>query len=547
MPSHPPSLSRRASPRLVRQSGATSFGLPRELLDKGRERLRVILLLTLFATVLSFAVRLSRAVDGPEAFARERIGMIYVGAAGLSAALFLLLVRVRSQNPAFALRLGLFFEVLLGYTVAIGSTIQEAVKYGHVPYLTWAVPLVVAFPLVVPSPPRLTVFAAIATSTSAWVAVWVASTLNLLQATLATYVEVAVSPIVATVVAYFGSRVIYGLNLDYAEAMRAGSYVLKEKLGDGGMGEVWRAEHQLLARPAAVKLVRPELLERDPASRDALLARFKREAKVTALLRSPHAVELYDYGVNRDGVFFYVMELLDGLDLDSLVTRYGPMPPERAVHILKQVTSSLAEAHENNLIHRDVKPANIYVCQYGLTSDFVKVLDFGLVKAERKVELDDDTETNLSSQHAIHGSPAFISPEQISGAFTVGPASDVYSLGCTAYWLLTGKLVFEASSAMEMMICHLRTQPNPPSQATKQTIPEELDRLVLGCLAKTPSDRPQSMLELGEALSAIPLEQEWDQTRALEWWRQHAPQVAARRTSYRAKRQDNQPARTRSA
>jgi serine/threonine-protein kinase len=338
-----------------------------------------------------------------------------------------------------------------------------------------------------------------------------------------------VSPIIGTVIAYFGSQVVYGLNLDYAAAKRAGSYTLVSKLETGGMGEVWRAEHRFLARPAAVKLIRRDRLEDSAGSAQAAVERFRREAQAIALLRSPNTVEIYDYGVSDDGSFYYVMELLDGLDLEVLVRNYGPVPPARAVHFLIQAAGSLAEAHANDLIHRDIKPANLYLCQYGLASDFIKVLDFGLVKAQHEPiggELESRADT-------LKGTPAFMSPEQI-GNQPLGPASDVYSLGCVGYWLLTGRMPFEEKTVLAVMAQHLSSPPPSPSQAAPVPIPAELDAIILQCLAKQPAGRPASMLVLQELLQHIAVEHRWTQEHASEWWREHGTEIVTRHASDRA-------------
>jgi serine/threonine-protein kinase len=487
--------------------------------------LRVILAITSFAAVLSFSVRLSRALGTPDGFRIEGFGLGMVVVGGVISVLLLVVTRRANTSPAFALRLGLVYEVILGYVLAIGSTAQEATRHGHAPYLTWATGLVVAFPLIVPSSPRTTLVSAILTGTSAWVAVLVCTQLGLLKATAATYVEVTVSPIIGTVIAYFGSKVVYDLSLDYAAAMRAGSYTLKSKLGTGGMGEVWLAEHQHLARPAAVKLIRRDALDQDSGVAEEAIERFRREAHETSLLCSPHTVQLYDYGVTDDGAFYYVMELLKGLDLDSLVKEYGPVPPARAIHFLMGAAASLAEAHANGLVHRDVKPANIYVCQYGLDSDFVKVLDFGLAKARPGGPAGAQFQT---LEEGIKGTPAFMSPEQIMGTAPVGPASDMYALGCVAYWLLTGRLPFDDKSALAVMAQHVSLPPPPPSQAAPGPLPQALEKLVSDCMAKDPKNRPESMQVLLERLTLLALEDPWDQKRAVEWWRVHAPEVFSR-------------------
>lgn len=295
------------------------------------------------------------------------------------------------------------------------------------------------------------------------------------------------------------------------QALNLGSYQLEELLGRGGMGEVWRAQHRLLARRAAIKLIRPEALGGDTGRRKLVLARFEREAQATASLRSPHTIELYDFGVADKGAFFYVMELLDGLDAAVLVERFGPMPAERVTYLLRQVCDSLGEAHATGLIHRDVKPSNILVCRYGRAFDFVKVLDFGLVKPS-------DTESpQLTADNVVTGTPAFIAPEQVLGT-TLDARSDLYAVGCVAYWLLTGHYVFEGSNAMQVMLEHARGTPVPPSRRTEQAMPQELEQLVMSCLEKDPAKRPQSADGLAEALEEVPVGRSWTQAQARDWW-----------------------------
>ena len=281
------------------------------------------------------------------------------------------------------------------------------------------------------------------------------------------------------------ARVVYRLGTELTHARELGSYRLVERLGEGGMGEVWRAEHHLLARPAAIKLIRTSDDAESPEARE-LGARFEREAQVTSALRSPHTIQLYDFGIADDGAFYYVMELLDGFDLQVLVERFGPVPVDRAVHLLIQACDSSSEAHERGLIHRDIKPANIYVCRYGREVDFIKVLDFGLVKpadAEQSAtELD-------SAAHAAHGTPAFMPPEQALGNRTVDGRADLYALGCVAYWLVTGKPVFQGSTPIDTIVKHVSAAPDPPSRHSRMDVPPEFDALVLECLSKDPDQR----------------------------------------------------------
>jgi serine/threonine-protein kinase len=302
-----------------------------------------------------------------------------------------------------------------------------------------------------------------------------------------------------------------------------GSYQLVELLGHGGMGEVWRAQHQLLARSAAIKLVRPELLgvTNDEEAR-IVLRRFEREAQATAALSSPHTINLFDYGMTDEGTFYYVMELLMGRDLESLVRDFGPLPADRAVFLFRQVCHSLADAHARSLVHRDIKPANIYVCRMGLEYDFVKVLDFGLVKSSDRTT----AQTLLTIEQTTTGTPAYMAPEIILGDTEVDRRADVYAVGCAAYFALTGELVFEADSTMKMLLQHVHATPVPPSQRTELYIPPDVDALVMACLEKDPDKRPQDAQELFQiACRCCGDRTTWNQERAKGWWEQHLPEL----------------------
>jgi serine/threonine-protein kinase len=288
------------------------------------------------------------------------------------------------------------------------------------------------------------------------------------------------------------------------------------------MGEVWKAKHRMLARPAAIKLVRPDVFGASGSEESRLmLARFEREAQATASMRSPHTIELYDFGVTADGTFYYVAELLDGFDCDALVKQFGPTPAERVIHLLHQVCDSLAEAHERELIHRDIKPANVFVCRYGRKVDFVKVLDFGLVKSRGQPG---GNEIALTADGVVSGTPAFMSPEQVLGNRSIDTRSDIYAVGCLGYWLLTGELVFQGTTAMEVMTLHAHTQPSPPSGRTELVIPPSLDAVILSCLAKDPGERPQSADELSQRLDRSAQDVvAWTPMRAAGWWDVNAP------------------------
>jgi serine/threonine-protein kinase len=379
--------------------------------------------------------------------------------------------------------------------------------------ISWAAVWIVFFPLIVPSTTGKVLVASLAAATVSPVLYLFGQAMgaeplgNLTPMFLANYICAAIAVV--------GSRVVFNLGRDLGNARRMGSYQLVEKLGEGGMGEVWKAEHQMLARPAAIKLVRTSSGTSSGGSGPEQ-QRLEREVQATAQLRSPHTVEVYDYGLTDDGRFYYVMELLDGLELEHLVERHGPLPAERVVHILLQVCHSLSEAHARGLVHRDVKPANILLCRYGQDVDFVKVLDFGLVKRSGELSRGDP---KLTEAGGFAGTPAYGSPESAEGEErTVDARSDLYSLGCVAYWLLTGNTVFEASSPMLMLVQHLHTEPEPPSKAAGPAVPAALDDVILSCLSKDPSGRPASADEVAERLRAIDFATPWSDDRARAWW-----------------------------
>jgi serine/threonine-protein kinase len=431
--------------------------------------------------------------------------------------------------PKQKLYAGLCFEVLgsLGIAAAEYMNVTAPIMQGDLGArgfgLSWVAVFVILFSVMVPTPPAVTVISALLSVATVPLvfAIGVAQSRNLALDPSSFFFMLVFPYLVVVLMAYVGSRIVYRLGAQVREAREMGSYRLVERLGEGGMGEVWRAQHRLLARPAAIKLIRPEMLgARDSESRELLVRRFEREAQATALMRSPHTMALYDYGLAEDGTFYYVMELLDGFDLDELVKRFGPLPPERAVYLLQQMCESLAEAHEAGLIHRDIKPANLYACRYGREVDFIKILDFGLVKRESKPDSDAQV---VTAEGAPSGTPAFMSPEQALGDGRVDARSDLYAVGCVAYWLLTGTLVFKGATLMETIVMHVHRDPERPSRRARFPIPYELEELVMACLAKTPADRPQSADELSARLAAVPLDREWSGDRAREWWDRHRP------------------------
>ncbi|HEY3500073.1 MAG TPA: serine/threonine-protein kinase [Polyangiaceae bacterium] len=302
------------------------------------------------------------------------------------------------------------------------------------------------------------------------------------------------------------SAVLYGLRREVRDARRLGQYTLGEKLGEGGMGVVYRASHAMLRRPTAIKLLAD--------GGDASLARFEQEVQVLAGLNHPNIVTVHDYGRTAGGSFYYAMELLDGMDLEKLVAAGGPQPPERVIHIVRQAARGLDEAHGVGLVHRDIKPANVFVCRRWGEPDAVKVLDFGLAKNNA------EPPSALTGQNVVLGTPLYISPEALKGPGLVDVRSDIYSLGAVAYYLLTGEPVFAGRSALEVCTQHLHSAPVAPSERLGRAVPADLEAIVLRCLAKSPEDRYPTAAELERALAACTAAAEWNADRARAWWKQ---------------------------
>jgi serine/threonine-protein kinase len=317
--------------------------------------------------------------------------------------------------------------------------------------------------------------------------------------------------IVTVLLSVAGSEIIYGLRQKVTAAQQLGQYTLVRKIGEGGMGVVYLAHHLMLRRPTAVKLLHPDRVGHDN------LQRFEREVQHMSQLTHPNTVAVFDYGRSPDGVFYYAMEYLGGVvDLEHLVKQHGRQPAERVRQILIQVCGALQEAHDRKIIHRDIKPANIILCERGAMPDVAKVVDFGLVK-----EITADTG---ESTQVILGTPAYVAPEAVTDPSTIGPAADLYALGCVGYFLLTGKRVFDGKTAVEVCLQHATKAPQRPSQAADVHVPRQLEELVMECLAKQPDARPRSAGALADDLGAIGPFDDWDDARARAWWREHAPQ-----------------------
>jgi eukaryotic-like serine/threonine-protein kinase len=344
------------------------------------------------------------------------------------------------------------------------------------------------------------------------------ASMALLQSSLRPYgaemvFDTAIIMAVASAIGIFGSYKISSLHQEAVEAKKLGQYVLKEKLGAGGMGEVYLAEHMLLRRPSAIKLIRPEQAG-DPAN----LSRFEREVRATAKLTHWNTVEIYDYGRTEDGTFYYVMEYLPGLSLQDMVEQYGPLPPERVIHFLRQVCQALREAHGFGIIHRDIKPSNILACERGGVHDVAKLLDFGLVQCTGIRKQDAN---KLTMQGTIVGSPPFMSPEQASGKDDLDLGTDIYSLGGVGYFMLTGKAPFERDTAIQMLMAHAYEPLVYPGKL-RPDLPEDLQAVIVHCLEKDPRKRFPDAESLDHALAQCAAAGLWTEEQAMSWWKDKA-------------------------
>ena len=419
----------------------------------------------------------------------------------------------------------LFVSVITGFTLRAAwdgdaDQVNEIVEHGFAYWIMGAL----AYATLIPAPPRRTV------GIVAGCAV-LPVLLALSLAALSPAVRVALDPQrlaadtfatwAVAFIAGYASSVINELRREVREARKLGQYQLREKLGEGGMGEVYRAEHAMLKRPCAIKLIRSDVLA-DQSVRD----RFEREVQSTAMLTHPNTVEVFDYGRTDDGTFYYVMELLPGMTLQDLVEKHGPMSAPRVVHLLRQVCGALAEAHSEGLIHRDVKPANIFSSHRGGVWDTAKLLDFGLVKGQQNKAPDSLAATR---EGTVAGSPLYMAPEQAKGT-EPDPRSDLYSLGGVGYFLLTGQAPFDGETPMEVIIAHARDQVVPISEINPD-VPEDLEAVVMRCLEKRPDDRYASAEDLELALAEVRCE-EWTRRMAREWWdnapseREEEPELA---------------------
>jgi serine/threonine-protein kinase len=454
-----------------------------------------------------------------------RVQNVFAVASVVLALIVFGLARWSSVAPQRLLDIGLVFEVAGAFGISVAQFwngfVPVEVFHNRFAGIPWESAWIIVFPMIAPNTPRKVLAASLASASTGPIVVAVTAALGtpVGRSPVMVATQFLFTTYLCAILAYVIARIVYGYGVRLRHAREFGSYELVTKLGEGGMGEVWVARHRMLARPAAVKLVRPELLGHDQRSRDTAIRRFEREARATAALRSTHTIDVYDFGVAEDGSFFYVMEFLEGLTLDTMVRRFGPVSAGRAVYLLRQVCHSLGEAHARGMVHRDIKPANIFSSRLGPDCDFIKVLDFGLVK--QTTELNETTAlTGLGGIAA--GTPAFMAPEIALSQTDVDSRADVYAVGCVAYWLVTGEVVFKRDTSLATVLAHVRDTPDPPSVHSELPIPEALNQLILECLAKDPAARPQTTVELARRLDAIdvPL---WTEDDARKWWALHGP------------------------
>jgi serine/threonine-protein kinase len=509
--SSPPTIVGAATPETPVELLTTGFRqrrrrLPDDLLRQASKRLQILALVGAALWVLGpalghLAFHLADPAD-PRGAEFRMLDAIAVFAFATSIALFFYR-RTTRRDPAFLLDLGLAYLVLTAIDLGVMIHVAPAATatVGTQPVITWIGPVILMTAAIVPFEPWKMLVAGFLAASMDPIGMLIGrgagvyqfdSVLDTLMMHYPNYLLLGVAVVISGVVTRLGQQV--------SRAREMGSYRLGELLGRGGMGEVYLAHHRMLARPAAIKLIRAEALAADDRKQAQLAtARFRREAEAAARLKSPHTVQLYDFGVTEEGRLYLVMELLEGVNLEALVRREGPLAASRVTHILRQVCESLDEAHEGGMVHRDIKPANIHIGRVGREHDFVKVLDFGLVKSFAGTSADDPL---ASVAGMATGTPAYMAPEMVQGEAVDGRA-DLYSLGCVAYYLLTGHLVFEGETAIQTAVMHLQQEPVPPSRRTENPVPPALERLVLACLAKTPADRPGSAAELGAELAAL--------------------------------------------
>ncbi|MDQ3368571.1 MAG: serine/threonine protein kinase [Myxococcota bacterium] len=460
-----------------------------------------------FVTLLSFIALTYKFVLPQEPALADYVFGGSAGVLAMMAVLWRTVLARRELDVRSLYRIDLLYAITVGVTLALSAALQPDLRPAGYTSLVFAGYTIFTRALLVPSSPLRTAVAASITFVPVMASgVYLAFTSEQ-DLPPSAYIGGGLTfTILAIIIAANGSGIIYGLRQQVSEAMQLGQYTLDRKIGEGGMGTVYRARHALLRRPTAIKLLLP-----DRVGGTGTLDRFEREVQHMSQLTHPNTVAVFDYGRSPDGVLYYAMEYLGGIDLEHLVRNHGPQPASRVVHILMQVCGALQEAHDAKIIHRDIKPANIILCERGGLPDFAKVVDFGLVK-----EITRDT---TASTQVILGTPAYVAPEAITDPDRIGPAVDLYALGAVGYYLLTGKRMFDGKTAVEICIQHVTQVPKRPSEVAGVHVPRDLEAIVMKCLEKRPEDRFGSATELAEALARLPPSPDWDRAAALRWWR----------------------------
>jgi tRNA A-37 threonylcarbamoyl transferase component Bud32 len=480
--------------------------IPDDLLDESRKRLSVITflgaVLWFLGTVLFHLAR--RSIDPTDPAWRQISFPDYVALLNILGSGVLCSWTRRSSCSAPELtRSALLYMVFTSLSISIIWHWDPAMHADQVtPMISWVGVVVMMFSAIVPIPPKTMVLTGLLCVVMNPIAMFIyqelgiwtyggAGTVVLMH--YPDFLLAGIAGVISTVMTRMGHHV--------SKAREMGSYHLGDLIGRGGMGEVYVATHRMLARKAAIKLIRRSSIGQGDAETTQLaIARFRREAEVAASLRSPHTVALYDFGTTAEGALYIVMEYLEGMDLETLIRKEGAQPWQRVVSIMRQACESLAEAHARGLVHRDIKPANLHIGRLGLQDDFVKVLDFGLVKSIGTREA--PAQTLATREGQTPGTPEFMPPEMALGE-EVDARADLYALGCVAFYLLTARPVFEGTSAYHLIARHLNDPPPAPSTATTQPIPAGLDAIILACLQKRPAERPESAVALAEALARV--------------------------------------------
>ena len=506
-------------------------GLPPELLEEASRRLGLLGLMYSAVYALAFygsSIPAWFREGGAPEYLRGMSGIISNIFIALGIAVWLA-VRHLKLPPHRLLDLGLIFEVVAALGIGLPQIWGLYPEYtpavfnsGHYVGVPWECIWILIFPLIAPNSPGKTLIASLLAAAMP-AAVLTASKFygptDRALPLLPFYNYYLFTTFLCALQAVIISRMVFRYGARLRKAQEMGQYRLTRLIGRGGMGEVWRAEHRMLARPAAVKLIRPDSLQGDTTARLAQLRRFEREARATAALRSVHSIDVYDFGITPDSSFYYVMELLEGQDMDSFVKHFGPLPPGRALHWLRQACHALEDAHGRGLIHRDLKPANLFICRLGPDCDFVKVLDYGLVKDSDR----NAAETQLTRDGLAFGTPGYMAPEMAMGAGAADARSDIYALGCVGYFLLTGVQVFEGETPLATVLKHVKDEPLPPSQRSETPVPADLEGVIMACLAKEPGARPVSAATLADRLAACRDAATWSPRQAREWWDLHLP------------------------